>query len=125
MKKKDLAAEKTYNNLELSVTQALEYRRNRFDGVASCTKNETLGAIMERIVNKEVNFFSISRDLAFSTESIGPFSNINIFVLDQFRTDFQSFPLLNLFLYSIIKHSNNNTDLNPVLKSGSSDRRRI
>jgi len=52
---KDLAAEKTYNNLDVTVLEALEYRRNRFDGVASCTKNETLGAIMERIVNKEVN----------------------------------------------------------------------
>lgn len=53
--KKDLAAEKTYNNLDISVTEALEYRRNRFDGVAKCTKNETLETIMERIVNKEVH----------------------------------------------------------------------
>jgi hypothetical protein len=37
------------------VTQALEYRSKRFDGVASCTKNETLETIMERIVNKEVH----------------------------------------------------------------------
>jgi CBS-domain-containing membrane protein len=51
----DLAAEKTYNNLDVSVTEALEYRRNRFDGVASCTKHETLSTIMERIVNKEVH----------------------------------------------------------------------
>ncbi|CAF0727100.1 unnamed protein product [Brachionus calyciflorus] len=51
----DLAAEKTYNNLDITVTQALEYRQKRFDGVASCTKKESLGAIMERIVNKEVH----------------------------------------------------------------------
>jgi len=51
----DLAAEKTYNNLDISVLEALEYRGNRFDGVASCTMNETLGAIMERIVKKEVH----------------------------------------------------------------------
>jgi hypothetical protein len=50
-----LAAEKTYTNLDISVTDALEYRRNRFDGVASCQKTETLGTIMERIVNKEVH----------------------------------------------------------------------
>jgi 5'-AMP-activated protein kinase regulatory gamma subunit len=50
-----LAAEKTYNNLGISVTEALEYRRNRFDGVASCSKTETMGAIMERIVKKEVH----------------------------------------------------------------------
>lgn len=37
------------------MTQALEYRQKRFDGVASCTKRETLGTIMERIVNKEVH----------------------------------------------------------------------
>lgn len=41
--------------MDLTVTQALEYRQKRFDGVASCTKNETLGTIMERIVNKEVH----------------------------------------------------------------------
>jgi len=51
----DLAAEKTYNNLDISVIDALDYRRNRFDGVSSCTKNESLGTIMERIVNKEVH----------------------------------------------------------------------
>lgn len=49
-----MAAEKTYNNLDISVIDALDYRRNRFDGVSSCTKNESLGTIMERIVNKEV-----------------------------------------------------------------------
>lgn len=51
----DLAAEKSYNNLDISVTQALEYRRSRFDGVAKCLKTETLECIMERIVNKEVH----------------------------------------------------------------------
>ena len=50
-----MAAEKTYNNLDISVTQALEYRRNRFDGVAKCLKTESLETIMERIVNKEVH----------------------------------------------------------------------
>ena len=51
----DLAAEKTYTNLDISVIEALDYRRNRFDGVASCLKTESLGTIMERIVNKEVS----------------------------------------------------------------------
>jgi hypothetical protein len=53
-----LAAEKTYTNLDISVLEALEYRGSRFDGVASCTINETLGAIMERIVKKEVFNYS-------------------------------------------------------------------
>lgn len=51
----DLAAEKTYNNLDISVIDALQYRKARFDGVASCTKDESLGTIMERIVKKEVH----------------------------------------------------------------------
>lgn len=51
----DLAAEKTYNNLNIPVIQALQYRKNRFEGVASCMKHESLAVIMERIVNKEVH----------------------------------------------------------------------
>lgn len=42
--------------------KALEYRSNRFDGVSCCTKNETLGVIMERIVNKEVHRLVIVDD---------------------------------------------------------------
>ena len=51
---KDLAAEKTYNNLNIPVIEALQYRKNRFEGVASCMKHESLATIMERIVSKEV-----------------------------------------------------------------------
>jgi CBS domain-containing protein len=51
----DLAAEKTYTHLNIPVVKALEYRSSRFDGVSSCLKTETLGAIMERIVKKEVH----------------------------------------------------------------------
>lgn len=51
----DLAAEKTYNNLNIPVIEALQYRKNRFEGVASCMKHESLAAIMERIVSKEVH----------------------------------------------------------------------
>ncbi len=56
----DLAAEKTYTNLNITVNEALQYRKNRFDGVASCMKHETLGAIMERIVKKEVNLIALT-----------------------------------------------------------------
>jgi 5'-AMP-activated protein kinase, regulatory gamma subunit len=55
----DLAAQKSYNNLNITVTQALEYRKNRFNGVASCMIHEPLSTIMERIVNKEVCLFVI------------------------------------------------------------------
>lgn len=51
----DLAAEKTYTNLDVTVTEALNYRSSRFSGVASCQKNESLSTIMERIVKKEVH----------------------------------------------------------------------
>lgn len=51
----DLAAEKTYTNLDVTVIEALKYRNSRFDGVASCTKDELLVTIMERIVKKEVH----------------------------------------------------------------------
>lgn len=37
------------------MTEALNYRSGRFSGVASCTKDESLSTIMERIVKKEVH----------------------------------------------------------------------
>jgi predicted transcriptional regulator len=52
---KDLAAQKTYTNLDVTVTEALQYRSGRFSGVASCTRDESLATIMERIVRKEVH----------------------------------------------------------------------
>jgi len=58
----DLAAEKTYNNLDVSVIEALQYRKSRFDGVASCKKDELLVTIMERIVKKEVHRLVIVDD---------------------------------------------------------------
>lgn len=41
--------------MDITVIEALDYRSKKFDGVSSCTKNELLGTIMERIVNKEVH----------------------------------------------------------------------
>lgn len=58
----DLAAEKTYNNLDVSVIEALQYRKSRFDGVAKCKKDELLVTIMERIVKKEVHRLVIVDD---------------------------------------------------------------
>lgn len=57
-----MAAEKTYNNLNVSVIEALQYRKSRFDGVASCKKDELLVTIMERIVKKEVHRLVIVDD---------------------------------------------------------------
>lgn len=50
----NLAAEKTYNNLDISVTQALQHRSQYFEGVMKCNRLETLETIVDRIVKAEV-----------------------------------------------------------------------
>uniref|UniRef100_A0A9J8A505 Protein kinase, AMP-activated, gamma 2 non-catalytic subunit a n=1 Tax=Cyprinus carpio carpio TaxID=630221 RepID=A0A9J8A505_CYPCA len=52
----NLAAEKTYNNLDISVTQALMHRSQYFEGVMKCNRFETLETIVDRIVKAEVSF---------------------------------------------------------------------
>ncbi|XP_072297624.1 5'-AMP-activated protein kinase subunit gamma-1-like isoform X2 [Eucyclogobius newberryi] len=51
----NLAAEKTYNNLDITVTQALKHRSQYFEGVVKCHKMETLDTIVDRIVKAEVH----------------------------------------------------------------------
>uniref|UniRef100_A0AAY4B0W8 CBS domain-containing protein n=1 Tax=Denticeps clupeoides TaxID=299321 RepID=A0AAY4B0W8_9TELE len=51
----NLAAEKTYNNLDVSVTQALQHRSQYFEGVVKCNRLETLETIVDRIVKAEVH----------------------------------------------------------------------
>uniref|UniRef100_A0A8C1NEM6 5'-AMP-activated protein kinase subunit gamma-1 n=1 Tax=Cyprinus carpio TaxID=7962 RepID=A0A8C1NEM6_CYPCA len=50
----NLAAEKTYNNLDITVTKALQHRSQYFEGVLTCRANETLKAIINRLVEAEV-----------------------------------------------------------------------
>lgn len=50
----NLAAEKTYNNLDVSVTKALQHRSHYFEGVLKCYLHETLEAIINRLVEAEV-----------------------------------------------------------------------
>jgi 5'-AMP-activated protein kinase regulatory gamma subunit len=52
----NLAAEKTYNNLDVSLKKANEHRNEWFEGVHKCKLEETLQTIMERIVRAEVCF---------------------------------------------------------------------
>lgn len=52
----NLAAEKTYNNLDVSLKTANEHRNEWFEGVQKCTLDETLFDVMERIVRAEVTF---------------------------------------------------------------------
>ncbi|KOB77449.1 AMP-activated protein kinase gamma subunit [Operophtera brumata] len=49
----NLAAEKTYNNLDVSLKKANEHRNEWFEGVQKCTLDETLFNVMERIVRAE------------------------------------------------------------------------
>ncbi|KAF5893617.1 5'-AMP-activated protein kinase subunit gamma-1-like isoform X1, partial [Clarias magur] len=51
----NLAAEKTYNNLDMSVTEALKHRSQYFEGVMKCGQHETLETIVDRIVKAEVH----------------------------------------------------------------------
>ncbi|KAI7809376.1 5'-AMP-activated protein kinase subunit gamma-1 isoform X2 [Triplophysa rosa] len=51
----NLAAEKTYNNLDITVTQALLHRSQYFEGVMKCHRHETLETIVDRIVRAEVH----------------------------------------------------------------------
>uniref|UniRef100_A0AAQ6AHL8 CBS domain-containing protein n=1 Tax=Amphiprion ocellaris TaxID=80972 RepID=A0AAQ6AHL8_AMPOC len=51
----NLAAEKTYNNLDVTVTQALRHRSQYFEGVMKCNRLETLETIVDRIVKAEVH----------------------------------------------------------------------
>ena len=50
----NLAAEKTYNNLDVTVTKALQHRSQYFEGVLTCNRHETLEAIINRLVEAEV-----------------------------------------------------------------------
>jgi 5'-AMP-activated protein kinase regulatory gamma subunit len=52
----NLAAEKTYNNLDVSLKKANEHRNEWFEGVHKCRLEETLQTIMEKIVRAEVCF---------------------------------------------------------------------
>ncbi|CAK1554801.1 unnamed protein product [Leptosia nina] len=51
----NLAAEKTYNNLDVTLKKANEHRNEWFEGVQKCNLDETLFDVMERIVRAEVH----------------------------------------------------------------------
>jgi 5'-AMP-activated protein kinase regulatory gamma subunit len=51
----NLAAEKTYNDLDVSLKKANEHRNAWFEGVQKCNLDETLFTVMERIVRAEVH----------------------------------------------------------------------
>ncbi|KAG7525953.1 hypothetical protein JOB18_034283 [Solea senegalensis] len=71
----NLAAEKTYNNLDNTVTQALKHRSQYFEGVVKCHKTETMETIVDRIVKAEVHRLVVV-DKRSSIEGIVSLSDI-------------------------------------------------
>merc|ERR550532_897667 len=51
----NLAAEKTYNNLDVTLKEANEHRNEWFEGVHTCKREDSLFAVMETIVKAEVH----------------------------------------------------------------------
>lgn len=51
----NLAAERTYNNLDVTLKQANEYRSDWFEGVQKCHLTDTLFNVIEKIVRAEVH----------------------------------------------------------------------
>ncbi|XP_030435237.1 5'-AMP-activated protein kinase subunit gamma-3 [Gopherus evgoodei] len=50
-----LAAQKTYNNLDMSVGEALRRRTLCLEGVLTCHPHETMGDVIDRIVQEQVH----------------------------------------------------------------------
>ena len=50
-----MAAEKTYDNLDLTLKEANEHRNEWFEGVYKCQKTDSLYDVMEKIVKAEVS----------------------------------------------------------------------
>ena len=51
----NLAAERTYNNLDVTVEEALAHRQEHFEGVVNCYLSETLFVVIDRISNAKVH----------------------------------------------------------------------
>eukprot|EP00051_Salpingoeca_urceolata_P028459 m.486972 g.486972 ORF g.486972 m.486972 type:complete len:462 (+) comp24719_c0_seq1:177-1562(+) len=51
----NLARERTYTNLDVSVDEALRHRMEHFEGVRTCQADETLRQVIERIVLAQVH----------------------------------------------------------------------
>jgi len=58
----NLAAEKTYNNLDVTLKEANDHRNEWFEGVHTCKRTDTLYKVMETIVKAEVHRLVIVND---------------------------------------------------------------
>jgi 5'-AMP-activated protein kinase regulatory gamma subunit len=51
----NLAAEKAYNNLDITVHEALKYRSGWFEGVRTCSTEDSLAVVLDTLVKAEVH----------------------------------------------------------------------
>lgn len=63
----NLAAQKTYNNLDMTMEEAVRRRTCFVEGVIKCYPDETLETIIDRIVEAEVG--TVFKDQRFLTQS--------------------------------------------------------
>lgn len=55
--RQNLAAQKSYNNLDMTMREAIRRRPCFVEGVIKCYPDETLDTIIDRIVKAEVHIF--------------------------------------------------------------------
>uniref|UniRef100_A0A0K8S8H9 CBS domain-containing protein n=2 Tax=Lygus hesperus TaxID=30085 RepID=A0A0K8S8H9_LYGHE len=58
----NLAADKTYDKLDMTIKEANEHRNEWFEGVHKCSMDDTLYAIIEKIVRAEVHRLVVTDD---------------------------------------------------------------
>lgn len=58
----NVVAETSYNDLDATIEQSMKNRRGGFEGVQTCRKDETLHAVMEKIVKAEVHRLVVTDD---------------------------------------------------------------
>jgi 5'-AMP-activated protein kinase regulatory gamma subunit len=58
----NLAADKTYNNLDVTVYEALQHRSEWFEGVRKCSESDSLMTVIEIIVKAEVHRLIVTDD---------------------------------------------------------------
>ena len=51
---KNLAATRSYHNLDVTVKEALQFRESRPEGVTTCKIHETIETVANRLVKAEV-----------------------------------------------------------------------
>lgn len=79
-----IAADKTYKDLSLTIGEALERRNNWFEGVVKCKLDDTLGTVIHRIVKAEVHRIIVVDD---DDKVLGVVSLSDILIFLALRSD--------------------------------------